>query len=64
MDTIVLFLILEEMLSIYFAIEDNVCCGIMAYIMLRYVPSMPAFWRVFIIVGVEVCQRLSLHLLR
>ena len=36
----------------------------MAYIMLRYVPSMPAFWRVFIIMGVETCQRLLLHLLR
>ena len=36
----------------------------MAFIMLRYVPSMPAFWRVFIIMGVETCQRLLLHLLR
>ena len=36
----------------------------MAFIMLRYVPSMPAFWRVFIIMDVEFCQRLSLHLLR
>ena len=34
-----------------------------AFIMLRYVPSIPAFWRVFII-NVEFCQRLSLHLLR
>ena len=37
----------------------------MAFIMLRYVPSILAFWRVFIINGdVEFCQRLSLHLLR
>ena len=35
-----------------------------AFIMLRYVPYIPAFWRVFIINGVEFCQRLSLHLLR
>ena len=39
----------------------------MAFIMFRYVPSMPAFWRVFLfqsILRVEFCQRLSLHLLR
>ena len=36
----------------------------MAFIMLRYVPFMPAFWKVFITVDVEFCQRLSLHLLR
>ena len=37
----------------FFSIEDNVCCGLssMAFIMLRYVPSIPAFWRVFIING-------------
>ena len=37
-----------------------------AFIMLRLVPSMPAFWRVYIIKlqDVEFCQRLSLHLLR
>ena len=34
----------------------------MAFIMLRYVHSIPAFWRVFIING--CCQRLFLHLLR
>ena len=31
-----------------------------AFTMLRYVPSMPAFWRL----DVEFCQRFSLHLLR
>ena len=36
----------------------------MAFIMLRYVLSMPACWRVFIIMGVEFCQWLSLLLLR
>ena len=36
----------------------------MAFIMLRYVPSMPAFWRVLSQMDVEFCQRLSLHLLR
>ena len=37
-----------------------------AFIMLRYVPSIPAFWRFFFLslVDVEFCQRLSLHLLR
>ena len=35
------------------------------FIMLRYVPSMPTFWRVFFSsIYVEFCQRLSLHLLR
>ena len=37
----------------------------MPFIMLRYVPSMPAFGRVYTINWcVEFCQRLSLHLLR
>ena len=36
----------------------------MAFIMLRYVPSMPTFWRVFVINGVEFCQSFSLHLLQ
>ena len=38
----------------------------MAFIMFRYVPSMLPFWRVFFKskMGVEFCQRLSLHLLR
>ena len=27
----------------------------MAFIMLRYVPSIPAFWRVFVLMGVEFC---------
>ena len=37
-----------------------------AFIMLRYVPSIPAFWRVFFLsqMDVEFCQRPSLHLLR
>ena len=29
----------------------SVCLSYMAFIMLRYVPYMPAFWRVFIING-------------
>ena len=36
----------------------------MAFIMLRKVPSVPTFWRVFIINGVEFCRKLFLHLLR
>ena len=38
-----------------------------AFIMLGYVPSISAFWRVFFflsLMDVESCQRLSLHLLR
>ena len=35
-----------------------------AFIMLRYVPSMPAFWRAFIINGCRVLSKVSLHLLR
>ena len=30
----------------------------MAFIMLRYVPSMPAFWRVFIINGASLVAQL------
>ena len=26
-----------------------------SFIMLRYVPSIPAFWRVFVLMGVEFC---------
>ena len=36
----------------------------MTFIMSRYVPSMPVFWRLFIINDVGFSQRLSLHLLR
>ena len=38
-----------------------------AFIMLRCVPSIPAFWRVFFFLSkmdVEFCQKLFLHLLR
>ena len=34
-----------------------------AFSMLRYVPSIPAFWRVLPEMDVEYCQRLFLHLL-
>ena len=47
-------------LRIMFAV--GVSC--IAFIMFRYVPSIHAFWRVFIIMDVELGQRLSLHLLR
>ena len=32
-----------------FSPENNVCCGfvVYAFIMLRHVPSMPSFWRIF-----------------
>ena len=36
----------------------------MTIIMLRFVSSVPTFWRVFIINGVEFCQKYFLHLLR
>ena len=42
----------------------TVCLSYVAFIMLRYVPSMPAFWRAFFKMDVEFCQRLSQHLLR
>ena len=34
--------------ALFFTIEDNICCGfvIYAFIMLRYIPSVPAFWRI------------------
>ena len=38
-----------------------------AFINLKYVPSIPAFWKFFFsqsYMDVEFCQRLSLHLLR
>ena len=35
-----------------------------AFIMLSYVPCIPAFWRVFIINGCWILKRPSLHLLR
>ena len=38
--------------------------SLMAFIMMRYVPSMPAFWGFFNHKWVLNCQRLSLHLLR
>ena len=47
-DTLVLFLILEEMLSV-FTIENNICCGFVIH-GLYYVDiglSMPTFRRVF-----------------
>ena len=59
--TLVLFLILEEMLSL-FTIENSVCCGFVVYcfyyveVMQQQFPSMPTFWRVFIIKG---CWNLS-----
>ena len=51
-DILVLFLIIEEMLLV-FTIENDVCCGLsyMAFIMLMSVPSVPTFWKVFIVNG-------------
>ena len=50
------FSLLKIIFSVYFQY--------MAFIMLRQDPSMPTFWRLFIINGVEFCQKLFLHLLR
>ena len=36
----------------------------MAFIMLKYVPSMNALWRVFIIMGVKLYKKLFVHVLR
>ena len=41
-----------------------VCLSYMAFIMLKYVSSIPAFWKVLSLMDVDFCQRLSLHLLR
>ena len=49
-----------SLLRVMFAVD----LSYMAFIMLRYVLFMPASWRVFSYIGVEFCQRLSLHLLR
>ena len=47
--TLILFLTLGAMLSIFLPLRIMFAVGLsyMAFIMLRYVPSMPAFWRVF-----------------
>ena len=47
--TFVLFFILEEMLSVFHHWKHNICCSLsyMTFIMLRWVPFMPIFWRVF-----------------
>ena len=51
-DILVLFLTIEEMLSIFhLRIMFAVGLSYIALIMLRYVPSIPAFWRVLIING-------------
>ena len=52
---LVLFLTLGEMISIFqmFAVG----LSYIAFIMLRYVPSIPAFWRVFIINGCWILSK-------
>ena len=49
--TLVLFLTLGEMLSIFSPLRIMFAVGLsyIAFIMLRNVPSIPAFWRAFII---------------
>ena len=39
--------------ALLFIIENDVCCGLlyMAFIILWYVPSLPTFWRIFVING-------------
>ena len=61
-DTFVFYLILEEMLSVFchlglcVRIMFVVGLSYMAIIMLRYVPSMLNFWRIFIINRYWFCQ--------
>jgi len=67
--TLVLFLVLEEMFSIFLPLRIMfaLVLSYMTVIMLKYVSSMPIFWRVFfflIEIGVEFCLSLSLHLLK
>jgi len=47
------------MLSIFLPLRIMFAVGLsyMAFIMLRYVPSMPAFWRVFIINGYSIFSK-------
>ena len=52
-----------------FTIENDVICGFFIYfsqffIMLRYVPSIPTFWKFLSEMGVEFCQKAFLPLLR
>ena len=42
----------------FFTIEDNVFCGFIIYGFYYVVPSMPAFWRVFIINGASLVAQL------
>ena len=66
--TLVLFLVLEEMFSIFLPLRIMfaLVLSYMTVIMLKYVSSMPIFWRFFfkIEIGVEFCLSLSLHLLK
>jgi hypothetical protein len=55
-DTLPLFLILEEMVSVFLFLALGL--SYIVFIMFRNVPSSPSFFRVFIMNGVEFCQRL------
>ena len=58
-DTPFFFLILKETLSRFHHIMSAVNLSYMAFIMLRYILSIPNFWRVFVIKG---CWILSIFL--
>ena len=62
---LVLFLIFQETFS--FSLLNMILAmslPYMALIMLIYVPSVPTFCRLFILKGIEFCQKPLLHLLR
>ena len=50
--TILLFLVLEEMLSA-FTVDNEVSCGLVIFdfVMLRYIPSIPTLLRIVITIG-------------
>ena len=51
-DFLVLFLVLEEMLSA-FTVDNEVSCGLVIFdfVMLRYIPSIPTLLRIVITIG-------------
>ena len=60
---LVFFLILEEVLSVFPPLRMMFAVGLsyMAFIMLRYVPSMPTFCRVFITIRPRDSYRLKVR---
>jgi hypothetical protein len=64
--TLVPFPILREMVSDFSPLSMMLAIGLscIAFIMLRYIPSIPSFFEALSLSGVESYQSLFLHLLR